>query len=77
MTDFEITPLDDSVKQNMRGQELLHAPYPALTTRVTTAWASSGGAASHLDAANSTRLDNMDQRILDIENALKALGLLK
>ncbi len=75
--EIPLTPLDNSVKQPIRGNELLRAPQGALTTAVSTAWATSGGAATHLDASNTTRLDNMYARINQLETALKNLGLIK
>lgn len=62
-------------KDKIIGKDIHHAPQPALTTRNTTAW--STGGATKLDSTNTTRLDNLDQRILDIENVLIKLGLLR
>ena len=73
---IKITELDDRTSVKSRGDSIDGAPQPEMTAPVSTAWATSGGTATHLDASNSTRLDNMYTRLNEIEDALVRLGLI-
>lgn len=78
---LEITPLGDEVKKPVFGRDIEGAPHKAITAPDSTAWttaaAPAGGGGNFLTSVNTTRLDVMDQRITDLENVLKKLGLLK
>jgi len=76
--EIKIQEIDDKVVVKQRAQDTLeNALQPSMTTPVSTSWSTSGGTATHLDASNSTRLDNMYTRINEIETALVQLGILK
>ncbi len=66
-----------TLQDKVLGKNILNTPAKALTTRNTTAWTTAASPGTFLTNANTTRLDNMDQRILDIENVLIKLGLLR
>jgi hypothetical protein len=75
MTDLpEVKPqyAEPAVEQKILGKtQVMHAPQPALTTAV------GGTAGSSYNSAAQNLINNNTQRILDLETALKKLGLIK
>lgn len=74
---LDVTELDDNVSHRQRAQDfLVGLPQPSMSTPNASSFATSGGTATHLDAANSTILDNMRTRINELENALVRAGII-
>lgn len=67
---IKIIEVDDKTEVKPRGDNLDQAPQPALT-------APDNSTIATLTAGENTTLANYRQRILDLENALVRLGLLK
>jgi hypothetical protein len=60
--------------KRINGRYLLKAPQPALTAENAAAFSTAG--ATKLDSANITVLDNMRDRVSEIETILTNLGLI-
>jgi hypothetical protein len=67
----EVSYEKTDVQDRAQGKNLFHAPQPALTAAV------GGSAGGSYNAMAENLINNNTQRLLDIETALKKLGLIK
>jgi hypothetical protein len=61
-------PVDEKI---LAKTQVMHAPQPALTAAI------GGSAGGTYNSTAANLINNSAQRILDLENALKKLGLIK